>query len=262
MPSPPLSPEATGQSTTNAAATASPPVATPDDDTGDSALGDDDDDDGSNLNYGSVSSSIYNFRVENGRTYHAYSDGKSSLPNDEREQDRMDLVYHAILRMFDGKAFFAPAENIQRIVDMGTGTGKAYGHWTSATSIQKRTSLAVQFRIDDLEHPWVFEKPIDLVHSRLCSGNAIRSWPDYLAESFRCLRPGGWVEAQEFDLAPQSDDDSFPADSAIIRWHNLFHEGMLRAGCEMRCSSAKLKEEMEKAGFVNVQSVDMMVPIY
>ncbi|KAK0121264.1 hypothetical protein ONS96_011439 [Cadophora gregata f. sp. sojae] len=136
MPSPPLSPEATGQSTTNAAATASPPVATPvnpteDDDTGDSALGDDDDDDGSNLNYGSVSSSIYNFRVENGRTYHAYSDGKSSLPNDEREQDRMDLVYHAILRMFDGKAFFAPAENIQRIVDMGTGTGKVLLHLMS-----------------------------------------------------------------------------------------------------------------------------------
>jgi methylase of polypeptide subunit release factors len=35
----------------------------------------------------------------------------------------MDLVYHAILRMFDGKAFFAPVKNPQRIVDMGTGTG-------------------------------------------------------------------------------------------------------------------------------------------
>ena len=36
----------------------------------------------------------------------------------------MDLVYHAILRMFDGKPFFAPVENLQRVVDMGTGTGK------------------------------------------------------------------------------------------------------------------------------------------
>ena len=72
---------------------------------------------------------------------------------------------------------------------------------------------------------------------------------------------GGWVEAQEFNLAPQSDNDSFPADSAIIKWHKLFHEGMLKAGCEMRCASEKLKEEMEKAGFVNVQSVDLMVPM-
>lgn len=42
----------------------------------------------------------------------------------QKEQDRMDLVYHAILRMFDGKPFFAPIENPQRIVDMGTGTGQ------------------------------------------------------------------------------------------------------------------------------------------
>lgn len=119
----------------------------------------------------------------------------------------------------------------------------------------------VKFRIDDLEHPWVFEKPLDLVHSRLCSGNAIRSWPKYLAESLRSLRPGGWVEAQEFDLAPQSDDDSFPPESAIIQWHDAFHEGMLKGGCEMRCSSQQLKEEMEKAGFVNVQSVDLKLPM-
>jgi len=37
----------------------------------------------------------------------------------------MDLVYHAILRMFDGKPFFAPVENPQRIFDMGTGTGES-----------------------------------------------------------------------------------------------------------------------------------------
>lgn len=30
---------------------------------------------GSSYNYGSVTSSIYNYRQENGRTYHAYSDG-------------------------------------------------------------------------------------------------------------------------------------------------------------------------------------------
>lgn len=36
----------------------------------------------------------------------------------------MDIVYHAILTVFGGKAFFAPLENPQRIVDMGTGTGE------------------------------------------------------------------------------------------------------------------------------------------
>ena len=37
---------------------------------------------------------------------------------------RMDLVYHAINKVFDGTLFFAPVSNPQRIVDMGTGTGK------------------------------------------------------------------------------------------------------------------------------------------
>lgn len=108
-----------------------------------------------------------------------------------------------------------------------------------------------KFRIDDLEHPWVYETPFDLVHSRLCAGSAIRNWPEYLAESLRCLRPGGWVEAQEINVFPSSDDDSFPPDSAILKWHRLWNEGLLQSGCDMHWSSDKLKAEMEKAGFVN-----------
>ena len=37
----------------------------------------------------------------------------------------MDIVYHALLTVFGGKAFFAPLKNPQRIADMGTGTGKS-----------------------------------------------------------------------------------------------------------------------------------------
>lgn len=72
-----------------------------------------------------------------------------------------------------------------------------------------------QFRIDDIEQPWVFDTPLDFVHSRLCSGNAIRSWPNYFAEAYRSLKPGGWVEAQEFNLAVRSDDNTLPPDSKI-----------------------------------------------
>ena len=38
----------------------------------------------------SLSSSIYAYETENGRTYHAYKRGKYVMPNDEREQERMD----------------------------------------------------------------------------------------------------------------------------------------------------------------------------
>ena len=33
------------------------------------------------------------------------------------------MTYHSVYRMFDGKAFFAPLKNPQRILDVGTGTG-------------------------------------------------------------------------------------------------------------------------------------------
>jgi len=35
----------------------------------------------------------------------------------------MDMAYHSLLLLLDGKAFFAPVENPQRILDVGTGTG-------------------------------------------------------------------------------------------------------------------------------------------
>ncbi|KAI6244522.1 hypothetical protein HI914_07335 [Erysiphe necator] len=55
------------------------PQASHDDDL-DSTLGDDT---GSEADYCSVTDSVYDFPVENGRTYHAYMDGKYLLPNDE-----------------------------------------------------------------------------------------------------------------------------------------------------------------------------------
>lgn len=64
----------------------------------DSSYGDDEDN--SVINFGSVTPSIYRYRQENGGTYHAYSDGTYLLPNDDKEQERLDLVYHAFTLMY------------------------------------------------------------------------------------------------------------------------------------------------------------------
>ena len=45
-------------------------------------------------------------------------------PNDEEEQDRMDLVHHIYSLLLDGKLYLAPVgKTPQRILDLGTGTG-------------------------------------------------------------------------------------------------------------------------------------------
>jgi len=80
--------------------------------------------------------------AQNGRRYHGYREGAYMLvswfpsagsgsvlnevlqPNDEEEQNRMDLVHHVYRMLLGGKLFLAPiAENPQRVLDIGTGTG-------------------------------------------------------------------------------------------------------------------------------------------
>lgn len=46
------------------------------------------------------------------------------MPDDEKEQDRMDLQHHICLLALEGKLYKSPAlKKPQRILDVGTGTG-------------------------------------------------------------------------------------------------------------------------------------------
>lgn len=175
--------------------------------------------------------------------------------------------------MFEGNPFFAPVKNPQRILDMGTGTGiwaldtgdqypEAHVIGVDLSPIQpKWTAQNVEFRVDDIDQPWVFDAPFDLIHSRICSGLAIQSWPKYLNEASKHLRPGGWVEAQEFNLAVRSDDGTLKEDSKILQWHNLLHEGMMIAGRNMSQSANDIKTFMQEAGFINVTVKEWKFPI-
>jgi ubiquinone/menaquinone biosynthesis C-methylase UbiE len=197
------------------------------------------------------------------------------MPNDEPEKDRMDIHYHAIRILFDDKAIFAPlGPNPQTIIDQATGTGiwcmdvgdmypmaKVIG--TDLSPIQPTwVPPNVEFRIDDIEKPWVFpDGTFDLVHDRLCSGVAIKNWPGYLAEAYRTTKPGGWCEAQEFEMVALCDDGSVPADGAIVQWHELFAKGAMMAGIDMRINASKLEGMFKEAGFVNVKKVEFKLPV-
>lgn len=63
--------------------------------------------------------------MQNGRRYHAYKDGSYILPNDEPEQDRLDLA-HAMTTKLTGDRLHLtplPEDFAGRVLDIGCGTG-------------------------------------------------------------------------------------------------------------------------------------------
>ncbi|KAI1359623.1 tam domain protein [Xylaria arbuscula] len=74
----------------------------------------------------SITSSVTAYREENGRTYHAYSDGSYHYPNDSVELERLDWQYICLKRLFNDKNYFAPWSQERppkRVLDLATGTG-------------------------------------------------------------------------------------------------------------------------------------------
>lgn len=72
-----------------------------------------------------LQSSIVGGLEEHGRKYHAYgADNKYLLPEDEDEQERLDLQHSAFVQLFDNKLLLAPVPEVaQDVLDLGTGTG-------------------------------------------------------------------------------------------------------------------------------------------
>lgn len=73
----------------------------------------------------SLTSSVLDYKYTHGRRYHAYHAGSYQFPNDEQEQERLDLLHHVYVHLAcEGKLHFPPFKpDGARILDMGTGTG-------------------------------------------------------------------------------------------------------------------------------------------
>ena len=69
----------------------------------------------------SLRSSIFNYETEHGRSYHAFRRGKYVMPNDEGEQERMDIHYHSVRMTMDDKLYISPIASPTAVLDMGTG---------------------------------------------------------------------------------------------------------------------------------------------
>lgn len=84
---------------------------------------------------------------------------------------------------------------------------------------------------------------------------------DNVLSTPRVLKPGGWVESQEFSYKRYSDDNSIPADSRITEWENLWTEGINKIGLKGHCDPDLVMQQMRDAGFINVTRLNFKMPI-
>ncbi|TGZ78936.1 S-adenosyl-L-methionine-dependent methyltransferase [Ascodesmis nigricans] len=210
----------------------------------------------------SVTSSIQNYVYENGRRYHRLGDGKYTVPNDETEQNRLDIVHHLCLLLLGGKLHTAPVDAPHRVLDCGTGTGiwaLDFGE-THPMSEVIGVDLSpiqptwvypnVKFEVDDLDKDWTWPKNhFDFIYSRLiCPG--IHDWERYVQQMFRHCAPGGWVEIHEWKHAAECDDGSIKGTriEEYWKWYNQANE---KAGFILP-DAETIKGHLHKAGFVDI----------
>ncbi|KAJ5834920.1 hypothetical protein N7447_000946 [Penicillium robsamsonii] len=202
-------------------------------------------------------------KIQNGRRYHSYHEGEYILPNDEREQDRLDLSHHIYLMILKGELCQAPVKDAKRVLDLGTGTGLwaiEYADTNPNSQVIGIDLSAIQpswvppncrFEIDDFEQPWSFSKPFDYIHGRELEGS-IRDHDILFKQAFNNLNPDGWFEMASFDVNTYSDDGTHLGATNFLLSIKHMHESSRMFGKDMT-SSVSWKDRMEKAGFVNVK---------
>nr|XP_036578046.1 methyltransferase domain-containing protein [Colletotrichum truncatum]KAF6785176.1 methyltransferase domain-containing protein [Colletotrichum truncatum] len=183
--------------------------------------------------------------MENGRTYHKYKDGKYWAPNDDRENERLDLVHNLYLRTFNDCLGTAPPNEpdskVGRVLDVGTGTGiwaidfgdehpdaEVIGVDLSASQ-PSFVPPNVRFEIDDIEESWTFSQPFDYIHSRMMKGS-IRDWKNFLQNCYDNLSPGGYLELNDVDGFPVSDDGTLTEDCSLMKAFSLCYEALAKLG--------------------------------
>jgi hypothetical protein len=117
----------------------------------------------------------------------------------------------------------------------------------------------VKFVIDDAnEEDWMLD-PIDYIHTRILLG-CFEDFREVIAKSFRYLKPGGWMESQEYMPTVYCDDGTMSPDYAFAEWTQTQDRAAMTMGRPLRIGN-KLKRWYEQAGFVDVHEEIFKLPI-
>jgi len=222
----------------------------------------------------SLNSSVLDYKYENGRRYHAYRAGKYMLPNDEKEQNRMDMLHHLWQIHLGGRLLIAPIEagELKHGLDLGTGTGVWAAEMGDEYPDAKFIGLDlspiqppwvppnVTFSVDDVEDVWTYpENHFSLIHLRSMYG-CLKDWKKIVDQAYCHLAPGGYLEIKDMDLRYQyADDDSLPDTATAVIYHDHFTRAITKLG--LATTIDVVIKYMEEAGFKGITTSKSKFPI-
>ncbi|KAL8864479.1 MAG: hypothetical protein Q9174_007337, partial [Haloplaca sp. 1 TL-2023] len=203
--------------------------------------------------------------------YHT-TDAKYTLPNDIVKHARLEDQAVALAEMMGNRSTRAPIHSPSKILDIGCGTGivtrqlgkahpsaQVYGIDLSPVPVPAGAHAPnVEYIVGDVRKmiTRLGSESTDFIYSRLLI-MGMTDWPGYVRDMYSLLRPGGWVEMQEFSLDWYMHGSYCSQDWDWLRALFLAAE---KKGYDLR-AGRNVEAYMRQAGFVDIEMIEYRVPI-
>ncbi|KAM0421405.1 hypothetical protein ACHAPT_010759 [Fusarium lateritium] len=199
-----------------------------------------------------------------GRQYCSIVKGdRPPFPSDPEHLETLNLLHVAYTALWGDKLCQAPIKDVQRIVDIGTGTG----HWAIEMAVahpqavvigmdiapvqQELVPSNVEFQIHDCNQELMMSKnSVDFIHMRGLAGS-IEDWTSVHRQAFEAIKPGGYLESTEQAYFLRCGEASEDYQELVNEWNRIFQD----AGSECGRSFTVVYDNsqrtaMEEAGFI------------
>jgi methyltransferase family protein len=105
------------------------------------------------------------------------------------------------------------------------------------------------FEIDDAEDEWIFSEKFEYIHGRALF-TCFKDPKQVVAEAFKSLQPGGYLELQDMAFPFQYIGES-PKDSAVYKWNEILIAGAAKGGRPWT-NVQYYRQYMEEVGLVDI----------